>query len=125
MAEDFGFTDDHGLESGADFEEVTKGFEILVDISLVEAGLGDAEKILHAGLKFAVDARGGHGRDEIKLDPVAGGEDDHFVEGFVQAKELQHLNEGGAGEGEFFPDIHGHGAVVDADAVKVHESGRR
>jgi hypothetical protein len=43
----------------------------------------------------------------------------------MKGKELQHLEEIFTGKGKLFADVHGHGAVVDADAVKVHERKSR
>jgi len=109
------------MEPCADLEEMGEGIPIFVGVGVIEAGMTDLKKIFDAGLEFFVGAGGRQAAGKVEFDPVTGGKNNHFFKRLMEGEKLQHREEIIAGQGELLADVDGHGAMVNADAVKIHE----
>src|ERR1700687_3661590 len=81
LAEDFGFTEQHGIESGGDLEEVAHGFAIIVMIKRAVQDIGAngvklAEKRRETGGAFV----GGFRRDTVDFTAIASRQDERFLQ---------------------------------------------
>ena len=121
LAEYFRFSEHHGIESADDSAEVAGGVGFLFAVEMGgHAGvhLDFLRQPDFDPLEGGVRAIGG----EVEFGAVAGG-NDHRFGGFGQQHQfVGGLAEFGAADGEALPDIHGGGAVIEAEAKKVHQT---
>src|SRR5918995_4454379 len=62
--------------------------------------------------------------DGIDLNPVAGRQEDAFLDSLIRAQSSQGFSEAAFGNGQFFPDFHGCGFMAESDHDDMHTMTR-
>ena len=121
LAEDFGFAEHHGIETGSDAKQMANGVAIVV---VIERGREQIE--LH-GMKAAkiIGKRGGgfvrgFRRNAVNFAAIAGGEDQRFVQNAAGAKFFGGLAGLFGGERHPFAHLDGRRAVIQSDEHNLH-----
>ena len=126
LAENLRLANDQRVEAGGDAKQVLRRLEVrkVVDV-FRESGSIDAVKVAEEGRQ--VGARGvGVLAGDVQLGPVAGGDHRYFAGRTAGRERPQRAFEAARLEVELLAQLHGRGAVTDADYEELHghkESG--
>lgn len=119
LASDFGFAEDHRVETAGNGEEMFGGcsafFDVKVGGEIDVAGGKDPEETMNGAVY--------PWSDTVNFDSVAGGQEDDFGEVADEFEAAAEAAEPGSVYGEFFPQFDRRGLVAQTCDEKVHNSG--